>query len=122
MSYWNRVAELKKEPLHERKQSANEFYEAMKSDGHTNDNMVAERIGWLLDGNYGQEEYNQAHRILKMSGRANKVAQLSNMIAVLEWSCPPEMAVKMWKKLTAAEKAALDAAIKREIKSAQESE
>ena len=125
MSYYKRVMEVDKALLADRKEACAEFYNAMAGKGEyrRNDiaNIVAERIGWLLDENYGQEETDAAHRILAMRANANKVAQLTHMIGVLEWMCPPKMAVAAWKKLTAAEKASLDKAIKAEIASNLES-
>lgn len=116
--WYNEVQEVEKAPLHERKEAAKEFYEAMRDAPE----LVAERVGWLIDGNYGQGAYLKAKQVLGMSKRANKAAQLNAMTAAMEWKCPGAMAVAAWKKLTPAEKAKLDHAIQAEIKSAMESE
>lgn len=108
--YYRQLQEVQKSPLEDRKQAAQEFGEAMRDPA-----LVGERIGWLLDGNYGFEEMMAASRVLGQSARANKVASLTHMIGVLEWQCPPDRAVAEWKKLTKAEKDALDRAVKKEI-------
>lgn len=108
MSYYARLVEVEKAPLDERKEARDEFYRDMKH----NPDTVGERVGWLLDGNYGYEEMKSAGRVLAMSKRANKVAQLAHMVGVLEWNCPPAMAVAAWKKLSPPEKDALDRAVK----------
>lgn len=105
--YLREVAEIEKAPMHERKEAAAEFYEAMAHDPA----LVAERVGWLLDGNYGQGSYLKAHQVMAQSKRANKIASLTQMTAVMEWRCPFRMAAAAWKKLTPAQKAALDRAV-----------
>lgn len=112
--YHAQVAEIEKAPLHERKAAAVEFHDAMR----TEPSLVAERIGWLIDGNYGKGSYDAAKRVLAMSARANKVATLTQMIAQLEWQCPARMAAAMWKKLSASEKAQLDQDVKGAIRRA----
>ena len=109
--YMREVAEVEKAPLHERKEAAAEFYDAMAHHPET----VGERVGWLLDGNYGQGAYLKAKQVLGMSKRANKIASLTQMTAGAEWRCPFRLAVAAWKKLTPAQKAALDKAIQAEI-------
>ena len=110
-------------PLSERKENAVSYLDAMRSggrDGH--DNLAAERIGWLLNGSYGNGAMQAARRVVRASGRTNKTAQPGVMVAAVEWQCPSRLAVAAWKKLTADEKAKLEAAIKAEIKSHLEEE
>ena len=77
--------------------------------------LVAERIGWLLDGAYGFGAMSAAKRVLG-SRRANRVAWLVQTIGAVEWRCRPASVIAAWKKLSPAEKRALDAAVKRAIK------
>jgi hypothetical protein len=84
--------------------------------------LIAERIGWLIDGSYGYGAMQKAKQVLGMSARANKAAQLTHMIGALEWRCPPRMTIVAWKKLTPAQKKALDRAVKKEIASAEKAE
>lgn len=108
------LQEVEKAPLRERQEARNEYLEAMKK----YPDLVAERIGWIINGSYGKGSYDAARRVL--ASRMNKVAWFSTTIAALEWRCPQAFAVGAWKKLTPAEKQRLDAAIKREIKRASE--
>ena len=101
---------VEKAPLSERKEACREFHEAMVKYPE----LVGERIGWLLDGNYGFGSYQAAHRIVK-SPRMNRVAALTQIIAALEWQCPNAMARAAWKKLSKAEQAHLDKVIRHEI-------
>jgi hypothetical protein len=54
--------------------------------------LVAERVRWLLDGSYGRGAYDRAWAIARASARSNKVAQLGQLIAALEWQCPAAFA------------------------------
>ena len=47
-----RMAEIESSPLPERKEGCANFLEAMRDDPA----LIAERIGWLFDGNYGYGE------------------------------------------------------------------
>lgn len=99
-------------PLAERKENATDFANTMR----TNPALIAERIGWLINGSYGYASYYKARQVLAMNGNTNKPAVLCQMIALLEWRVPQPSAIKAWKTLTDSEKAALDTAIESEIK------
>lgn len=109
-----RVFDINKEPLADRKEAAKEFGEALRDPS-----LIAERIGWLLDGSYGQGEMLVAKRSLA-SPRSNKAANMTHLIGVYEWQCPVAMGIAQWKKLTPAQKKALDVAVLRAIKRASE--
>jgi len=103
------MAASEKGSLAERREAAAEFYEAMALDPK----LVAERIGWLIDGNYGYGSYKATERVL--ASRMNKEAWLVQTIGALEWQVPPRMTVQIWKKLTAAQRERLHRAIVKEI-------
>lgn len=107
--YHRQLGEVEKAPLHERKEAAKEFYDAMAN----NPDIVGERVGWLLDGNYGYGAMKAAERVMAQSARANKRATLTHMVGAVEWRCPARMTMAMWKKLSAAQKAALDREVQR---------
>jgi hypothetical protein len=90
-------------PLSDRKDAQREFLEAMRD----NPAVVGERIGWLIDGNYGYGAMLKAKQIVA-SPRMNRRAALVQSIAVFEWMCPRRMAVDARKKLTPQQKKLLD--------------
>lgn len=106
------LGEVEKAPLHERKEAALQFFYEMS----VNPDIVGERIGWLLDGNFGYGAMKAAERVMAQSARANKKATLTHMIGAIEWRCPARMTMAAWKKLTPSQKAALD----REVQSAMD--
>ena len=108
------MAEVEHAPLRDRQYAAKEFYEAMRDDPA----KVAERIGWIFDGNYGKGHYLMARRILA-SPRMNRAAALTNIAAAADWRCPQRMVAAAWKKLTGPQKAMLDAAIQVVITAAE---
>lgn len=94
---------LDRAPLNERKEAAAEFYDAMAHDPH----LVAERVGWLLDGNFGYGAYVQANRVAR-NPRMNRQAWLVQHVGALEWQVPLRMVPAAWKKLTVQQKMKLD--------------
>lgn len=100
-----------KAPLAERKESQREWLEAMRD----HPEIVAERIIWMLDGNYGYGARELARQVYEARGRTNRVAQLAQLIASFEWMTPQRMAIDAWKKLTNAQKTKLDLAIQKEL-------
>lgn len=71
---------------------------------------VAERIEWLLSGNYGYGAQVEARRIAT-ARRGNREAQAMQLLAALECFCPQREAIAAWKGLTPAEQAALATAV-----------
>lgn len=112
-----KLREVEKAPLAERKEAAAEFLVAMRD----HPGLVAERIGWLLDGNYGYGSMLMAKQVLG-SPRMNRSAALTHMIAAFEWSTPGAMAIAGWKKLTKSQQAALDKAVEAVIRDAASAE
>jgi hypothetical protein len=109
-----KLREIEKAPLADRKEAAASFFEAMRD----RPDVVGERVGWLLAGNYGYGSMQMAKRILS-SPRMNRAAALTHMIAAFEWSTPGAMARAGWKKLTPSQKANLDRAVQKEIRAAE---
>ena len=105
------------EPLRDRKECQANFLDAMSTDPA----LVAERIAWLIDGNYGYGPMVLAKRIVA-SPRSNRVAGLSQLVCVYEWRCPRVMGVAAWKKLTKSQKHALESAIETVIAEAEKAE
>ena len=112
-----KIDELRRAPLAERKEAQAEFLKAMRDDPE----LVAERVGWLLQGNYGYGSMLLAKRVLG-SPRMNRSAALTQMIGAFEWMTPDDMVRAAWKKLSAGEKAALETALQAAIASAQREE
>ena len=98
--------EVDSAPLSDRKESAENFYAAMKGDPA----LVAERISWMLDGNYGKGAQLKAEQVIA-SPRMNRAAALNMLVASFEWLCPGRMAAAAWKRLTPVQKRELDEAI-----------
>jgi len=106
--------EVNQAPLSERQEARAEFLEAMKDPA-----LVAERVGWMIDGNYGEGTMLYAKRIIA-SPRMNRRAALTHLVAIHEWKCPGNFAIDAWKKLTGPEKKQLDAALDVVIEAAEE--
>ena len=115
--FQQQLREVEKAPLADRKEAAAEFLEAMQDDPE----RVGERVGWLLDGNYGYGAMQAAKRVLKNT-RSNRAAQLTHMVAALDWQCPARAAMAAWKKLSAAQKAALDKEVNAVIRAVEKGE
>lgn len=96
----------------EKRQAAREWAKDLAEDPK----LIAERIGWLLNGNYGKGSYDAAREWSdpKHKGR-NVHAWLTQTIAALEWSCSKRLATVEWKKLTPAQKAKLSKLIQAEV-------
>jgi hypothetical protein len=102
----SREREIDTASLSDRKEAQKEFLSAMA----TEPAIVAERIGWLIDGNYGYGEMKMAKQVIA-SPRMNRETALTQLVAVFEWMCPRRMAIDAWKKLTVPQKKALSEAI-----------
>jgi len=101
-------------PLQDRKEAQQAFFEAMRDQP----DVVADRIGWLLDGNYGYGSMLLARRVLG-SRRMNRPATLTQMIGVFEWQSPGDMTRTAWKKLSPGEKHALQREVEKAILDAE---
>ena len=108
---------INKATLGDRKAARDAFHEAMAEDPAT----VAERISWMLDGNYGYGQMVMAKEAVAAK-RINREALLTQMVGVFEWQCPRDMSRAAWTKLTPAQKKALSAAVAVVIKHAESGE
>lgn len=104
------IAAVENTPLSERKEAHREWREALTESPE----VVAERIGWLLNGSYGQGSYAATLKVIG-NPRMNVQAWLFRTIACLEWHCPENFARAAWKSLTDEQKSALAALIQTEI-------
>ena len=106
---------INRESLGDRKAARDAFHEAMAEDPAT----VAERVSWLLDGNYGYGQMVMAKEAVAAK-RSNREALLTQMVGVFEWQCPRDMSRAAWTKLTPAQKRGLSAAVAVVIKNAED--
>ncbi len=111
------LEEIRRSPLADRKEAQAEFLEAMRE----RPEVVSERIGWLLDGNYGYGTMMLAKRVLA-SPRMNRSAALTQMIGALEWRSPEDMSRAAWKSLSTSQKARLESEVQSAIASAESEE
>jgi hypothetical protein len=109
--HYKETKQLEKQPSEELGENEKEWFTDMAK----HPELIAERIGWLLSGNYGRGPMIKAEQILSMNKNANKVAGLSILIAGCEWRVPGRRAVVMWKKLSTAQQQNLKKAIEKEI-------
>lgn len=108
-----RLGEIQRAPLADRREAQSRFLEVMRGAPE----VVAERIGWLVDGNYGYGPMTLAKRVLA-SPRMNRPAALTHMIGAFEWQSPEIMSRGAWKRLTPGEKTRLESAVQGAITSA----
>lgn len=116
-SFMKDVKSVDKLPLAERKENARIFEQTL----HKDPELIAERIGWLLNGSYGYGSYQEAQKVAR-SPRMNQGAWLVQTVAALEWQVPPKMTIAAWHTLSAAQRTKLDRLIKKEIKDELESQ
>lgn len=76
--------------------------------------LVAERVGWLLAGNYGYGSYKAAHEVIRRP-RMNQEGWLVQVIGALEWQVPIKTTQSLYNRLTKAQQTDLTGAVRREI-------
>ncbi len=80
-----------------------------------NPELVAQRVAWLLDGDYGYGAYQAAHEVLADTVTANlkmnRVTWLIVAIGALEWQCKPSRTPKFLKGLSEEQLLALSMAV-----------
>lgn len=108
------IGALDRDPLQDRQAARAEWREALRSTPE----IVGERVGCLLAGNYGYGSYCIAtDKVLNpiKGGKFNLVAFLGQMIAALEWRCPGGFARQAWNQLTKEEQERVNGLIQDEI-------
>ena len=112
--FLKQIDDANKGTLRERQDAREAFADAMAHDPE----RVAERIEWLIVGNYGYGACIAARDVLRRK-RVNRSAWLVSTIGALEWMCPPAFSLGAWKKLTPTQKERLDRAVQSEIRRAE---
>jgi hypothetical protein len=105
------LANVESAPLADRQAARQAYHEAMRDDP----DVVAERVEWLLNGSYGYGACVRAKAIKGAGRQANRVAQIGQLIAALEWQCPTGFACQAWNRLQASERERINAAVARAI-------
>jgi hypothetical protein len=96
--------------LRQRQEARAEFAKDMAGDPA----LVAERVGWLLQGNYGKGSYDAAREVAR-NKRMNRAAWMTMTIGALEWHCPRAFTAAAYNKMTEAQKQRLNHLIEKEI-------
>ena len=102
------AAKIEALPMVERRES----YQIFSADMAAFPQIIAERIGWLLNGSYGFGQMILAQRALDSR---NPKAHLFRLIAIFEWRTGKSYAAKAWRMASEATKEALNKAIDAEI-------
>jgi len=89
-------------PLSDRKESENDAFELMCNPG-----IVAEHLGWVLDGSYGYGAMVLMRNVANAK-RGNRAARAVQLLASLDCQCPQSHCVKAWKRLSREQREALD--------------
>jgi hypothetical protein len=108
--YHQQRSEVECDPLSDRQAARTDWLEAMRDTPQ----IVAERVSWLLAGDYGYGAMHVAREVATNT-RMNRVAGLGQMIASLEWRCPAVFAIGAWKQLTTNQQNAVTREIQRAI-------
>ena len=105
--FWRQIADVERAPLAERKAGRADWAEAMQ-----HPDTMAERVRWLLAGNYGHGAYLIAHEVRQNKRkRMNRAAAIGSYLAALDHYCPGDMARKAWNGLNKTNQAAVNKAI-----------
>ena len=104
-----KLAECVNAPLADRKAAQAEWRKALVEAP----DLIAERVGWLIEGCYGFGAYLRAQESLK--SRGNRVAQLALLLAPLDFQCPQGMARGAFLTLTEEQRERVTALIALEI-------
>jgi hypothetical protein len=106
----NEVASFRKDlALVEKGEAQNEIDEWKEALAH-DPALVAERIGWIINGSYGYGAMLQAKQ--RINQRGNAPAWLTQVVGALEWGVPFASTRKAWNALNPRQKAALDKHVK----------
>jgi hypothetical protein len=103
---WDKIYKLEQAPLAKRKEARKNWITAMR-----NEEVIRGIIGGLFYGEYGEEAYYAAALIMCMNANANHAAKFGELIAGVEYQCPPRFARSGWNTLSAVEQSAVNAAV-----------
>lgn len=92
-------------PLSDRQEAQAEAAELMRDT-----TMTADRIQWVLSGNYGFGAMLEMRRIA-VARRGNREAAAMQLLTALDCPCPQRHAIAAWKGLTPDQQSALAAAV-----------
>jgi len=106
-----KLRDCESQPLADRRAAKADWAEAM-----LNVELIEQRVEWIFNGSYGWGATDRALAIRE--GRGNRIAALGQLLACLDWNCPPREAAAAWKALKPAQRLACDRAIARAMKSA----
>jgi hypothetical protein len=89
---------VERAPLSERKEARRDYFKTLGCSAGPE--IIARRIGWLLQGDYNHGAKLAARRIVETHG--NQAAQLRQLLAAVEYHCPAAFARGAWCKLAPA--------------------
>jgi len=108
---YRKIRDCESQSLVDRRAARADWAEAM-----LNVELIETRVHWIFEGCYGWGACDRALAIRE--GRGNRIAALGQLLAALDWNCPPREAASAWKALKPAQCLAVDRAIARAMKSA----
>ena len=100
-------------PLADRKEAKADYFAALNDT-----DLIAERIGWLLNGSYGYGACKGAWEVMDRP-HTNRSAALGIFIAALEWNCPSGFARAAWRELSPEQQITVNKGIEVEIEQAE---
>ena len=104
------LIEITKLPVADRTASKAEYLNTLQNDT----NLLTQRVGWLLNGNYGYGGYLVANEIA-LNHRCNRPANLAILTAQLEWQITPSQARHAFSQLSEGRKEEITEAINETI-------
>jgi len=106
-AFYSTIRKVENAPLTDRQEARKELTYSLIHEPEE----IIERIKWLLNGSCGYGSYVKAWEVARNT-RMNRTAWFGTTIAAIEWLCPAAFAQAAWKKLTVANREALNAAIR----------
>lgn len=100
-----KLAAIDQQSLSDRKAARSYVHDGMLDAAH-----IANRINWVLNGDYGYSEMLSMKRI-KEATRGNRAAQAVQLYCALEYGCPAKFVIGAWKLLSVEKQTALNDAV-----------
>lgn len=101
-------------PMLQTKQEWHETAKEFAADMANKPELVAERVSWLLNGSYGYGSYQQARKVAANT-HMTREAWMVQVIGALEWGCREVDTRRAFNRMTAEQKAKLNALVLAEI-------